>query len=63
VRLTNNQLEDGQPTWSPDGSWLAFQSARPHPGPLHLWVMHPNGKSLHRVSSLPAEEYQPSWSR
>lgn len=62
-RLTNNQLEDGQPTWSPDGRWLAFASARPHPGPLHLWVMHPNGKSLHRVSSSAAEEYQPSWSR
>ncbi len=63
MRLTNNQLEDGQPTWSPDGRWLAFQSARPRPGPLHLWVMHPNGKSLHRVSSSPAEEYHPSWSR
>ena len=63
VRLTNNQLEDGQPTWSPDGRWLAFASARPHPGPLHLWVMHPNGKGLHRVSSSAGEEYQPSWSR
>jgi Tol biopolymer transport system component len=63
VRLTHNQLEDGQPTWSPDGRWLAFQSARPHPGPLHLWVMHPNGTSLHRVSSSAAEEYHPSWAR
>lgn len=63
VRLTSNQLEDGQPTWSPDGRWLAFQSARPRTGRLHLWVMQPNGKSLHRVSSSAAEEYHPSWSR
>ena len=63
VRLTKNLLQDGQPTWSPDGTWLAFASARPHPGPLHLWEMRPNGKGLHRVSSSAGEEYQPSWSR
>ena len=63
VRLTNNLLQDGQPTWSPDGAWLAFASARPHPGPLHLWEMRPNGKGLHRVSTAAGDEYQPSWSR
>jgi TolB protein len=63
VRLTKNQLEDGQPTWSPDGQWLAFTSARPHPGPLHLWEMRPNGKGVHRVSASTADEYQPSWAK
>jgi TolB protein len=63
VRLTNNQLEDGQPTWSPDGSWLAFISARPDGGQVHLWVMRPNGKGLHRVSASSTDEYQPSWAK
>jgi Tol biopolymer transport system component len=62
-RLTNNNLQDGQPTWSPDGNWMAFTSELPHPGTAHIWAMHPNGKNLHRISSAPGEEYFPSWSR
>jgi TolB protein len=63
VRLTHNALNDNHPVWSPDGAWLVFSSPRPHPGTAHLWLMHPNGKGLHRVSSSPSEEYYPSWAR
>jgi TolB protein len=62
-RLTHNNLQDGQPTWSPDGNWIGFTSQLPYPGTMHIWVMHPSGKNLHRVSSASSEEYYPSWSR
>lgn len=65
VRLTRNALDDGHPAWSPDGSWLLFQ--RESPGGSgsvnHLWLMHPNGKDLHRATSWPGEQYYPSWAR
>jgi TolB protein len=63
ARLTHNQLNDGQPDWSPDGGWLVFSSQRPHPGTAHLWLIRPNGKGLHRVTPWAGEQYQPSWAR
>jgi TolB protein len=63
VRLTHNALNDGHPVWSPDGSWLLFASERPHPGTTHLWLMHPNGKGLHRATSWAGEQFSPSWAR
>lgn len=63
VRLTRNALNDGHPTWSPDGRWILFQSERPHPGLNHLWLMHPNGKGLHRATSWAGEQFYPSWVR
>lgn len=63
VRLTWNALDDKQPAWSPDGRWLAFATARPHPGPLHIWLMRPNGRGLHRATAWQGEQDHPSWSR
>lgn len=63
VRLTHNQLNDNRPVWSPDGAWLVFSSPRPHPGTAHLWLIHPNGKGLHRVTPWAGEQYWPSWAR
>jgi TolB protein len=63
VRLTHNALNDNRPVWSPDGNWILFSSPRPHPGIAHLWLMHPNGKRLHRVTPWAGEQYAASWAR
>jgi len=51
-----------KPSWSPDGSMIAFQHADPVEGQLpcragfHLWVMNADGSEAHRVTpegSLP----------
>lgn len=62
VRLTRNSLDDFQPTWSPGGSWLAFASQLPHPGPTHIWLVRADGRGLHRLTSA-GDEYHPTWSR
>jgi serine/threonine protein kinase len=41
VRLTNNNVDDWLPDWSPDGSKIAFTSYRT--GSYDLWVMNGDG--------------------
>lgn len=51
--LTKHPATDTQPTWSPDGEWIAFVSGRDTPAnshPLHsLYVMRRNGSEMRRL--------------
>ncbi len=58
-RLTSTGL-DSDPTWSPDGSQIAFASKR-NGLDDELYVMNADGSNVHRVIDTPADE--PQWSR
>ena len=53
------------PTWSPDGKWIAFTGAR---GQMfcgercELYVMRPNGTGLRRLTHDRSEDTNPAWS-
>ncbi len=49
-RLTNNNAQDGLPTWSPDGRSIAFVSNRG--GSWAIWVMNANGSSQRKLFNL-----------
>jgi Tol biopolymer transport system component len=60
VRLTSNRADDFHPSWSPDGTRLAFTSERD--GNRELYVMNADGSGLSRLTDDPAEDSQPVWS-
>jgi len=64
TRLTNAEGMDDQPTWSPDGTRIAFRSVRS--GHSDIWVMGANGTGQTNLTNdfLPATstEHSPAWS-
>lgn len=49
-RLTDNQANDGLPTWSPDGQAIAFVSDRG--GVWAVWVMSPDGSNGRKLFDI-----------
>lgn len=61
TRLTTNTAEDGSPTWSPDGSRIAFQ--RQSASGFDIWTMSSSGGNEQRVTNSPSLFNQhPAWS-
>ena len=50
ARLTDNQANDGLPTWSPDGQAIAFVSDRG--GVWAVWVMSPDGSNCRKLFDI-----------
>ena len=60
-RLTTNTWEwDKHPTWSPDGTQIAFFSNR-GTGRTQIWVMNANGSGQRNISSNEYNDWNPVW--
>jgi TolB protein len=60
TNLTNNPTEDSRPSWSPDGSKIAFISDRDDN--VEIYVMNADGSNLTNLTNNPAGDGMPSWS-
>ena len=65
-QLTANSATDGDPVWSPDGSWIAFVSDRD--GQEDIYLMDVNGygtggsgSSPTRLTSDSGRDFSPAW--
>ena len=54
-----DKLIDAYPTWSPDGTRLAFASNRD--GNWELYTMDVDGSNIQHLTNTPATEYGPDW--
>jgi TolB protein len=60
--LVRNTWEwDKSPTWSPNGSQIAFWSNRT--GLKQIFVMNADGKEVHNISNTGWDESEPLWVR
>lgn len=60
VALTNNEADDGNPQWSPDGTRIVFESYRD--GQAEIYVMNADGSGQTRLTNNGAFDGMPSWS-
>jgi Tol biopolymer transport system component len=59
TRLTNNTAQDEYPSWSPDGTKIAFESNRG--GNFEIYLMNANGTGTTRLTSNTVFDGEPAW--
>src|SRR5262245_27983660 len=60
VNLTADPAPDRSPSWSPDGSQIAFASRREQN--WDLYAMRADGSGLRRLTDDPSYDGDPAWS-
>ena len=60
TRLTFNETFDGNPSWSPDGAKIVFQSKRD--GNYEIYVINADGSNQTRLTHNDRADIDPAWS-
>ncbi|MCX5783924.1 MAG: hypothetical protein NTW04_05765 [Elusimicrobia bacterium] len=60
-QLTKNAGSNEDPSWSPDGRFIAFTSTRARS--RQIYVMDADGSAPHLVARLPGSSFTPNWSK
>jgi len=59
-RITDDPVSAGHPSWSPDGTQIAFQSEAS--GNADIWIIPANGGTPTQITTNVADDVQPDWS-
>ena len=63
IRLTNNNLSDHSPAWSPDGEKIAFTTSHfSYEKGSRINTMNPDGSEITLLVDLPGDDLGPEWS-
>ncbi|MEQ8525566.1 amidohydrolase family protein [Gracilimonas sp.] len=63
-RITNSDLIEAQPTWSPDGSWIVYATYDMEDGGA-LYKVNPNARRIRaeKITNDPGIYSEPAWSK
>ena len=61
TNLTQEQYDNSNPSWSPDGQYLAFSSDRVG-GKSEIWVIQADGGNPRRLTYMDGQNLSPAWS-
>jgi Tol biopolymer transport system component len=61
VTLTTLGQEAFDPSWSPSGRWIAFDTFDPAAGASYIWVVRSDGQDLRRITTATDDACQPDW--
>ena len=59
-RVTNNQGNNEDPCWSPDGRYIAFSSKRTGSN-HHIFIANANGENQRQITFFKGDQLSPSW--
>ena len=59
--LTNNDVLDARPNWSPDNRWIAYESAQD--GIVNIWIMDKDGQFPQQLTHNEVGARFPVWRR
>ena len=62
TNISNNPTFDHGPTWSPDGTKIAFATGRGNNGQNQIYVMNADGTGQTNISNSPSNDFSPAWS-
>ncbi len=62
IRLTNSNFREGRPSWTPDGTKIAFSVFIWDVGNSEIYVMDNDGNNLTRLTIHQMTDVRPSWS-
>jgi dipeptidyl aminopeptidase/acylaminoacyl peptidase len=60
VQLTNDLSRNTDPSWSPDGTRIAYTSERD--GGRAIYIMNADGSDVKRLTPLAGDSFHPTWS-
>jgi TolB protein len=61
AKITDDDIWDYKPCWSPDGQWIAFSSKRTTKT-FDVWIVSPDGKTKRQITGwADSDERWPNW--
>lgn len=60
--IIDGKFDPRNPTWSPDGQWIAFSGYSSTSNCHQIYLVRPDGSELSQITFAPGDKYNYSWS-